>query len=69
MYKMPFSKSLFEEKRSYDKPEFVGMIERCSEGSALRLPLKGHCPLRIPFLLRISPFMGLVRSSSGVSRG
>lgn len=25
MYKMPFSKSLFEEKRSYDKPEFVGL--------------------------------------------
>lgn len=29
-----------------------------AEGSALRLPLKGHCPLRIPFLLAVSPKRG-----------
>ena len=30
----------------YDKPEFVGAIERCSEGSALRLPLEGQRSLQ-----------------------
>ncbi|MBQ3456791.1 MAG: hypothetical protein IJG36_10170, partial [Synergistaceae bacterium] len=34
--------------RGYFITEFGGMIERCSEGSALRLPLKGHCPHNVP---------------------
>ena len=45
------------------------MIERRSEGSALRFPPEGYYPSGLPLLLRVSPINGLARRRNGIPKG
>ena len=54
---------------SLRKPGFAGVSERYSEGSALRLPPKGHCPFGIPYQISISPQRGDMEICRGEPEG